>query len=113
MISFEQSKNQEEEVLSKKPAEALDLVGNVAAEMLDTYLEHWLPPAERYKKAWLDENLSAKEELADIIAREMKLNYKLIDIRMLTKKIIKKHMYEEFIPRKINQILRKNGVLQN
>ena len=84
-----------------------DLATNVAAEMLDMYLEHGLSATERYKKVWLNDNPMAKRELLEMTANEMSNNYKLMDVKMLTRAKVKKNMQEDFIPRKINLILKK------
>lgn len=94
----------------KASKESFELAKNVATEMLDTYLEHSLLSVERYKKVWLDDNPRVKNELIEMIAKEMSNNYKLIDVEMLTRAKVKKNMREYFIPRKMNQILKKNGI---
>jgi hypothetical protein len=102
-------KSEAEDKVSQPVKVTRDLANNVAIEMLDTYLEHWLPSAERHKKIWIESNPRAKKELVEMIANEIGNDYKLMNVKMLTKPKVKKDMREDFIPRKINQILKKYG----
>lgn len=106
----EESKKQDQLEQLKVSKEKFELAENVATEMLNTYLEYGLPSVERYKKVWLDGNPRVKKELIEIIAKEMSNNYTLLNVKMLTRAKVKKNMREDFIPRKMNKILKKNGI---